>query len=117
MSAAEEFRSDVAALATRLDDARGCVHVADDGTMTAHVAGMGDGGDVVCVEAPDFVAALDELRCVADETAARIEALTEAAEMLHRTAHGGDRSMAMCPYTPCNRLRRYTPNARGVVPV
>lgn len=114
MAGADEFRADVAALAARLDDARGCVHVTAAGMMIDHHASMAKGD--VCVEAPDFAAALDELRHVVDETAARIEALTDAAEMLHCTAHGGDRSMALCPYTPCNRLRRYTPNARGVIP-
>lgn len=114
MAAADEFRADVAVLATRLDDARGCVHVTAAGMMIDHHAAMAKGD--VCIEAPDFAAALDELRHLVDETAARIDVLTDAAEQLHRSAHGGDRSMALCPYTPCNRLRRYTPNARGVVP-
>lgn len=114
MPAADEFRSDVAALAVRLDDARACVHVSDDGVMFTHDERMAKGE--VCIEAPDFAAALDELRALAEETAARIDVLTDAAEQLHRTAHGGDRSLVLCPYTPCRDLRRHVPNAHGVVP-
>lgn len=112
--AADEFRTEAAALAVRLDDARGCVHVTAAGVMIDHHASMAKGD--VCIEAPDFAAALDELRYVVAETAERIDALTDAAEQLHRTAHGADRSLLLCPYTPCAGLRRFLPNAHGVVP-
>jgi hypothetical protein len=114
MAAADEFRNDFAALFVRLEDARGCVHVTEDGAMFTHDAAMGE--NEICVEAPDFADALGELKWLTGETAARIEALTDAVEQLHRTAHGTDASLLLCPHAPCRELRRHLPNARGVVP-
>jgi len=114
MTAADAFRCDAEMLFTRLADARGCIHVRDDGAMGDHTATLAPGE--LCVEAPDFAAAMDELRGLVEETGRRIDALTDAAERLHRTAHGADASLALCPYVPCCELRRHLPNAHGVVP-
>lgn len=112
MAAADEFRNDIAALAVRLDDARGCVHVTEAGDMFTHDERMPDGE--ICVQDGDFADALGELRWVVEETAVRVETLTVAVEQLHEAAHGG--SLALCPHVPCSGLRRYLPNAHGVLP-
>lgn len=114
MAAAEEFRTDVAALAKRLDDARGCVHVTDEGAMFTHDERMVEGE--ICVEDGDFADAMFELREVVDETAERIDALTNAVAELHGATHPPV-TLALCPRLPCSGLRRYLPNAHGVVPV
>jgi hypothetical protein len=114
VTAADEFRIDAELLFARLADARGCIHVREDGAMGDHTATLAAGE--LCVEAPDFAATMDELRGLVEETAARVDALTDGVERLHRTAHGITASLALCPYVPCSELRRYLPNAHGVVP-
>jgi hypothetical protein len=114
MTAADEFRNDAELLFARLADARGCIHVREDGAMGDHTATLAAGE--LCVEAPDFAAAMDELRGLVDETAARVDALTDAAEQLHHHAHNPWMALALCPVAPCCELRRYLPNAHGVVP-
>lgn len=114
MAASDEFRTDAEMLFVRLDDARGCIHVREDGAMGDHTATLAAGE--LCVEVPDFAAAMDELRGLVDETGRRVDALTDAAERLHRTVHGAQASLALCPHAPCCELRRYLPNVLGVVP-
>lgn len=114
MAAADETLAEASLLFGRLGDARGCLHIADDGTVTTHVAGLKN-AEGLCVEAPDFSVAVGELRDLVEQTIARADALTDAVEQLHTAAHPGV-SLALCSAEPCSGLRRHIPNARGVLP-
>lgn len=114
MSAADEFRAEARELIIRIGNARACIHIDEKtGDAVTHDEGMRKGQ--ICVQDPAYEAAMAELDDLADATEERINVLTDAVEQLHRTAHGIDHGLYICPHEPCRGLHQYLPNAHGVV--
>lgn len=108
MTYTHDFRAEVAETLEQLDDARGCVHVYEDGRdPTVHAPGHEPDDGSMCMPDGSFAEHIDGLRWLASEAADRIDGLIQHAEQMHLLYHRNGWSLRMCPIAPCSGLRRW----------